>query len=34
MHHTFALLRTLRIRQFNGLGFSTAHSISPLSRSE
>jgi len=30
MHHLFALSRTLRIRQYNGLAFSTASSISPL----
>ena len=28
-HHLFALSRTLRIRQVNGLGFSTDNSISP-----
>ena len=30
MHHLFALLRTLRIKQENGLDFSTVSSISPL----
>jgi len=30
MQHLFALSRTLRIRQLNGLGFSTVESISPL----
>jgi hypothetical protein len=29
-HHLFALSRTLRIRQLDGLGFSTVESISPL----
>jgi len=29
-HHSFALSRTLRIRQTHGLGLSTDESISPL----